>query len=166
VTKKITRAVARIKLGLQEKLYLGNLEAVRDWGYAGEYVEAMWKMLQQDKPEDFVIATGEAHSVREFVEEAFSEIGIKIDWKGSGIEEKGFDPATGRVLVEIDPGYFRPAEVEHLVGDPRKAKRLLGWEPKVRMRELVQMMVKADLERAEKDNYLKIAGYMTPECYE
>ncbi|WP_449245251.1 GDP-mannose 4,6-dehydratase [Desulfobacca acetoxidans] len=130
VTRKITRAVARIKLGLQQKLYLGNLDARRDWGYAPEYVEAMWLMLQQDNPEDFVIATGETHSVREFLEEGFSQ--VDLDW---------------RDFVEIDPRYFRPTEVEHLHGDPGKARRLLGWEPKVSFKELVRLMVDADLQR-------------------
>ena len=166
VTRKITRAVARIKLGLQEKLFLGNLEAVRDWGFAGEYVDAIWRMLQQDKPDDIVIATGEAHTVREFVEAAFGEIGIELAWKASGVSERGVDPETGRVLVEIDPRYFRPTEVEHLIGDPSKAKRVLGWESKMGMKELVKVMVKADLDRAEMDNYLKSGGYKTPEYHE
>jgi len=166
VTRKITRAVARIKLGLQEKIYLGNLDAVRDWGFAGDYVEAIWLMLQQDEPDDFVIATGEAHTVREFVEAAFAEIGIDIAWTGNGPSEKGTDPTTGLVVVEVDPRYFRPTEVERLTGDAGKARSVLGWQPKVRMEELVRMMVEADLERAEKDNYLKGRGYRTPEYHE
>ncbi len=145
VTRKITMAVARIKNGLQKKLYLGNLDAKRDWGFAGDYVEAMWLMLQQDEPDDFVIATGEMHSVREFVELAFGEVGIKIEWRGEGVKEVGVDAATGNALVEIDPRYYRPTEVELLLGDPTKAKEELGWEAKVGLRELVKMMVEGDL---------------------
>ena len=138
-------AVARIKNGLQEKLYLGNLDAKRDWGFAGDYVEAMWLMLQQDEPDDFVIATGKMHSVREFVELAFGEVGIKIEWRGEGVDEVGVDAATGDVIVEIDPRYYRPTEVELLLGDPAKAKEKLGWEAKVGLRELVKMMVDGDM---------------------
>ena len=145
VTRKITMAVARIKKGLQDKLYLGNLDAKRDWGFAGDYVEAMWLMLQQDEPEDFVIATGEMHSVREFVELAFVEVGIEIQWRGEGVDEVGVDAATRDVLVEIDPRYYRPTEVELLLGDPTKAKEKLGWEAKVGLRELVKMMVEGDV---------------------
>ena len=145
VTRKITMAVARIKKGLQEKLYLGNLDAKRDWGFAGDYVEAMWLMLQQDEPDDFVIATGEMHSVREFVELAFWEVGIEIQWRGEGVDEVGVDAATRDVLIEIDPRYYRPTEVELLIGDPRKAKEKLGWEAKVGLRELVKMMVEGDM---------------------
>ena len=145
VTRKITMAVARIKKGLQEKLYLGNLDAKRDWGFAGDYVEAMWLMLQQDEPDDFVIATGEMHSVREFVELAFVEVGIEIQWRGEGVDEVGVDAATRDVLVEIDPRYYRPTEVELLLGDPTKAKKKLGWEAKVGLRELVKMMVEGDM---------------------
>ena len=144
VTRKITMAVARIKKGLQEKLFLGNLDAKRDWGFAGDYVEAMWLMLQQDEPEDFVIATGEMHSVREFVELAFGEIGIEIQWRGEGVDEVGVEAVAGDVLVEIDPRYYRPTEVELLLGDPTKAKEKLGWEAKVGLRELVKMMVEGD----------------------
>jgi len=146
VSRKITRAVARIHHGLQDKLYLGNLDAKRDWGYAPEYVEAMWLMLQQEKPDDYVIATGEAHSVREMAEEAFKNIDIGIEWKGKGKEEKGIDKKTGKVLIEIDPKYFRPTEVDFLVGDASKAKKDLGWEPKVKFKELVKIMVKSDIE--------------------
>ena len=138
-------AVARIKKGLQEKLYLGNLDAKRDWGFAGDYVEAMWLMLQQDEPDDLVIATGEMHSVREFVELAFGEVGIEIQWRGEGVDEVGVDAATRDVLVEIDPRYYRPTEVELLLGDPTKAKDKLGWEAKVGLRELVKMMVEGDM---------------------
>ncbi|AGB18539.1 GDP-mannose 4,6-dehydratase [Thermoanaerobacterium thermosaccharolyticum] len=145
VTRKITMAVANIVKGKQEKLYLGNLNAKRDWGYAGDYVEAMWLMLQQDKPDDYVIATGETHSVREFCEKAFEYVGIDIEWVGSGIEEKGLDSKTGRVLVEIDPRYFRPTEVDLLIGDASKAKEKLHWQPKVTFDELVKMMVESDL---------------------
>ena len=145
VTRKITMAVARIKKRLQEKLYLGNLDAKRDWGFAGDYVEAMWLMLQQDEPDDLVIATGETHSVREFVELAFGEVGIEIEWQGEGVDEVGLDAATGDVLVKIDPRYYRPTEVELLLGNPTKAKEKLGWEAKVGLRELVKMMVEGDM---------------------
>jgi GDPmannose 4,6-dehydratase len=150
VTRKITRAVANIKAGKQDKLFLGNLDAKRDWGYAPEYADAMWRMLQQDKPDDFVIATNETHSVREFAEIAFAELGININWKGKGIDEKGIDKQTGKTIVEVDKEYFRPTEVEILIGDYSKAKRLLGWQPKVTFKELVKMMVKADWEKLGK----------------
>ena len=147
VTRKITLAAARIAAGEQDKLYLGNLDALRDWGYARDYVECMWLMLQHDTPEDFVIATGEQHSVREFTERAFSEVGINLRWECEGINERGIDTATGRVLVEVDPKYFRPAEVETLLGDPAKAKKLLGWNPsKTSFEELVRIMVRHDVE--------------------
>ena len=146
VTRKITLAAARIAAGEQDKLYLGNLDALRDWGYARDYVECMWLMLQHDTPEDFVIATGEQHSVREFTECAFREVGINLRWEGEGINERGIDTATGRVLVEVDPKYFRPAEVETLLGDPAKAKKLLGWNPsKTSFEELVRIMVRHDV---------------------
>lgn len=146
VTRKITLAAARIAAGEQDKLYLGNLSALRDWGYARDYVECMWLMLQHDTPEDFVIATGEQHSVREFTERAFHEVGIDLRWEGEGVEERGIDIATGRVLVEVDPKYFRPAEVETLLGDPTKAKALLGWNPsKTSFEELVRIMVRHDV---------------------
>ncbi|MBU4491614.1 MAG: GDP-mannose 4,6-dehydratase [Euryarchaeota archaeon] len=147
VTRKITMAVAKIEKGSQEKLYLGNLDAKRDWGFAGDYVEAMWLMLQQDEPDDFVIATGKTHSVREFVELAFREIGIDIEWQGTGVNEKGVNAANGDVLIEIDARYFRPTEVDILMGDPKKAKEKLGWEAKVGFEELVKMMVDGDLKR-------------------
>ena len=140
-------AATKIKNGLQDKLYLGNLDAKRDWGFAGDYVEAMWLMLQQDDPDDFVIATGETHSVREFVELVFGEVGIEIEWRGEGVNEVGVDVATGAVLIEIDPRYYRPTEVELLLGDPTKAKEKLGWEAKVGFEELVKMMVEGDLKR-------------------
>lgn len=147
VTRKITLAAARIVQGEQKKLYLGNLDACRDWGYARDYVECMWLILQHETPEDFVIATGEMHSVREFCTLAFKEAGIELEWQGAGVEEKGIDKATGQVLVEVDPKYFRPCEVEQLLGDPTKAKTLLGWNPrKTSFEELVRIMVQSDLE--------------------
>jgi GDPmannose 4,6-dehydratase len=146
VTRKITRAVAAIELGLEDKLYLGNINALRDWGHARDYVEGMWRILQQDKPDDYVLATGEQHSVREFVELSFAEIGRKILWRGSGIDEQGVDDNTGDVLVEIDPRYFRPTEVETLLGDPSKAREKLGWQHTTPFVELVSDMVKSDLE--------------------
>lgn len=147
VTRKITTAVARIIKGKQKKLYLGNLNAQRDWGYAKDYVEAMWLMLQQDEPHDLVIATGETHSVREFVETAFRYVDIDIKWEGDGVEEKGRDAASGKILVKIDPFYFRPTEVEFLLGDPSKAKEILNWSSKTNFDKLVDMMMAADLER-------------------
>jgi GDPmannose 4,6-dehydratase len=144
VTKKITRAAARIKLGLQDRLYLGNLDAKRDWGFAGDYVEAMWRMLQADRADDYVIATGETHSVREFCEISFDHVGLPLRWRGEGVSEQGLGP-DGRVLIEVDKRYFRPAEVDLLLGDASKAKRELGWTPRVGFAELVTMMVDADL---------------------
>ncbi|MEA5126980.1 MAG: GDP-mannose 4,6-dehydratase [Proteiniphilum sp.] len=151
VTRKITIAVARIAQGEQDKLYLGNLNALRDWGYAKDYVECMWLMLQHEKPEDFVIATGEMHTVREFCTYAFAEAGINLHWDGEGINEKGIDITTGRILVEVDPKYFRPAEVEQLLGDPTKARTLLGWNPrKTSFEELVRLMVRHDMKFVKK----------------
>ena len=151
VTRKITLAAARIKQGYQDKLYLGNLNALRDWGYAKDYIECMWLILQQEKPEDFVIATGEYHTVREFTALAFKEIGINLRWEGEGVNEKGIDIATGKELVAVDPKYFRPAEVEQLLGDPTKAKTLLGWNPhKTSFEELVHIMVKHDMKFVKK----------------
>lgn len=146
VTKKITRALAQIKLGKQEILYLGNLDAKRDWGYAKDYVEAMWRMLQQEKPGDYVIATGETHSVREFVEHAARMVGYEIRWEGEGVNEKGVDTKTGKVIVQIDPTYFRPAEVDLLLGDATKAKQELRWEPNVKFEELVRIMMEGEFE--------------------
>ena len=166
VTRKITRAVARISLGLQDKLYLGNLSAKRDWGYAGDYVKAMWLMLQQKQPEDFVIATGETHEVREFVELAFRSAGITINWRGSGVEEEGIDASTGKVLLAVDPRYFRPTEVDLLLGDPTKAKEKLGWEPTVTFRELVNRMVVADIKNAERDVLCQDHGYRVTNRFE
>ena len=166
VTRKVTRAAARIKLGLQDKLYMGNIDAKRDWGYAGDYVELMWLMLQQDKPDDYVMATGVTTTVRGFITMAFKEVGITLRWEGKGIDEKGIDTETGKVLVEIDPRYFRPAEVELLIGDPTKAYKALGWKPKVQLPELVKMMVENDLNLAKKEQYLKEGGFQTENYYE
>lgn len=166
VTRKITRAVARIKLGLQDKLYLGNLNVKRDWGFSGDYVEAMWMILKHDNPDDFVIATGENHTVREFVEGAFQEVGINIEWKGNGVNEKGLDSTTGKELIKIDARYFRLAEVDILLGDPSKAKKLLGWEPKVSFKDLIIMMVKSDLQKTEQELYLRNGGYSIKNYHE
>jgi GDPmannose 4,6-dehydratase len=160
VTRKITRALARIKLGLQEHLYLGNLDALRDWGHAKDYVEMQWLMLQQDKPEDFVIATGVQYSVRDFVTIAAKELGMDISWKGEGLSEQGSD-VSGKCIVSVDPRYFRPTEVENLLGDPSKAKAKLGWEPKITFMELVQEMVREDLKTAQRDELVKSHGYYT-----
>lgn len=146
VTRKVTLSIANILNGKLDKLYLGNLDAKRDWGYAQDYVEAMWMMLQQDNPEDYVIATGKQYSIRYLVEEAFRLCGINIQWQGEGVNEIGIDKATGRILVEVDPKYFRPAEVENLLGDASRAKEVLGWSPKTSFKELVRMMVEADLK--------------------
>ena len=151
VTRKITLAAARIAQGFQDKLYLGNLDARRDWGYAKDYVECMWLILQHDTPEDFVIATGEMHTVREFATLAFKEVGIELRWEGEGVEEKGIDVQTGKTLVEIDPKYFRPAEVEQLLGNPTKAKTLLGWNPRqTSFEELVKIMAAHDMKFVKK----------------
>ncbi|MBY5522848.1 GDP-mannose 4,6-dehydratase [Rhizobium leguminosarum] len=146
VTRKITRAAAAIHLGLQERLYLGNLDAKRDWGHAREYVRGMWLMLQQDEPEDYVLATGETHSVRSFVDKAFAQVGMPIDWRGNGLEEKGYDKTSGRCVVEIDPAYFRPTEVDLLIGDPTKAHTKLGWKHETSLDQLVAEMVREDLK--------------------
>ena len=165
VTRKITRALARIKLGLQDCLYLGNLDAKRDWGHARDYVEMQWLMLQQEKPEDFVIATGMQYSVREFVDAAAKELGIAITWEGQGVEERGMD-AQGKVIVAVDPRYFRPTEVETLLGDPSKAKEKLGWVPKVSFVELVSEMVREDLKAAERDELVKRHGFSAFDYHE
>ena len=151
VSRKITLSLAQILKGNQEKLSLGNMDAKRDWGYAKDYVEGMWRMLQQDKPDDYVLATGEQKTVREFVEIAFKHCGINLQWQGSGVEEQGIDPKTGKVLVDVNPKYFRPAEVETLLGDCSRAKKELGWTPKTSFRELVEMMIENDLQRVGLD---------------
>ena len=165
VTRKITRALARIKLGLQECLYLGNLDAKRDWGHAKDYVEMQWLMLQQDQPEDFVIATGVQYSVREFVDAAAQEIGLAITWQGEGVEEKGYD-ARGQCIVAVDPRYFRPTEVESLLGDATKARLKLGWTPKISFHELVSEMMREDLKAAERDELVKKHGYTAYDRHE
>ena len=160
VTRKITRGLARIKLGLQQCLYLGNLEARRDWGHARDFVEAQWLMLQQAKPEDYVIATGEQHSVREFVEATAAELGMKVSWKGKGSDERGVD-GKGRTIVATDPRYYRPSEVDTLLGDASKARKQLGWQPRVRFKELVHEMAREDLKEAERESLVKKHGYKT-----
>jgi GDPmannose 4,6-dehydratase len=164
VTRKITRALARIKLGLQECLYLGNMDSLRDWGHAKDYVEMQWMMLQQEVPEDFVIATGVQYSVRDFVNAAAKELDMQIDWHGVGIEEKGF--LDGRCIVQVDPGYFRPTEVETLLGDPTKAKEKLGWTPKITFDELVAEMVREDYKSAQRDELVKKHGYQAMDYHE
>ena len=165
VTRKITRALARIKLGLQNCLYLGNLNALRDWGHARDYVEMQWLMLQQDKPEDFVIASGVQYSVRQFVDAAAAELGMSIRWQGEGVEEKGFD-AAGRCVVAVDPRYFRPTEVETLLGDASKARQKLGWTPRTTFAELVAEMVREDLRSAERDELVKRHGFKAVDYHE
>jgi GDPmannose 4,6-dehydratase len=166
VTRKITRALARIALGLQERLYLGNLDARRDWGHARDYVEMQWLMLQQEEPDDYVIATGVQATVRQFVETAAGHLGLRLIWKGRGIEEKGYDLTTDRCVVEVDPRYFRPAEVDSLLGDPAKAREKLGWVPKTSYEQLVGEMVRADLEAAERDALCRREGYKTPDFHD
>jgi GDPmannose 4,6-dehydratase len=165
VTRKITRALARIKLGLQDRLYLGNLDARRDWGHAKDYVEMQWLMLQQAEPEDFVIATGVQYSVRQFVDIAAAELGIQVRWDGQGVDEKGFD-GNGNWIVAVDPRYFRPTEVDTLLGDASKAATKLGWRPRITFNELVQEMVREDLKTAERDELVKRHGYYTNEYHE
>ncbi len=165
VTRKITRALARIKLGLQECVYLGNLNAKRDWGHAKDYVEMQWLMLQQDKPEDFVIATGVQYSVRDFINAAAKELGMQIRWEGDGVDENGYD-AHGKCVVAVDPRYFRPTEVETLLGDPAKAKEKLGWTPKITFEELVAEMVREDLKSAERDELVKRHGFKPMDYHE
>jgi GDPmannose 4,6-dehydratase len=176
VTRKITRALARIKLGLQDCVYLGNLDAKRDWGHARDYVEAQWLMLQQDKPEDFVIASGVQYSVRDFVDAAAAELGIKLNWRGKGVKEiavadkgrrgKGTSPARGQTVVRVDPRYFRPTEVDSLLGDARKARRKLGWKPRTSFKSLVAEMVREDLKAAERDELVKRHGYSAYDYHE
>ena len=165
VTRKITRALARIKLGLQDCLYLGNMNALRDWGHAKDYVEVQWLMLQQERPEDFVIATGSQYSVRDFVNAAATELGIKITWKGKGRDEKGYD-SFGKIIVAVDSRYYRPTEVETLLGDASKAKKKLGWQPKINFKSLVSEMVQEDLSAAQRDELTKKHGYRTPDYKE
>lgn len=166
VTRKITRGVAKIKLGLQQKIYLGNIDAKRDWGHAKDYVEGMWLMLQQDNADDYVLATGVTTTVRDFVTMSFKEVDIEIQWTGEGVNEKGFDKETGNVLVEIDPRYFRPTEVDLLIGDPSKAQKELGWKHKHNLASLCKDMVKADLALFERNKYLKEGGHDILDQYE
>lgn len=166
VTRKITRALARIKLNLQDCLYLGNMDSLRDWGHAKDYVEMQWLMLQQEQPEDFVIATGVQYSVRDFVNAAAKELGIQMRWEGAGVDEKGYDIVTGKCIVQVDARYFRPTEVETLLGDPTKAKEKLGWIPKTTFQELVSEMVREDLKSAERDELVKKHGFATYDYHE
>ena len=159
VTRKITRAVARIKLGLQDKLYLGNLDSKRDWGHAKDYVRMQWLMLQQDEAEDFCISTGVQYSVRDFVNAAFKEVGMSLRWEGSGIDEKGIEDGSDKALVEVDPRYFRPTEVETLLGDSSKAREKLGWVPEITLGDMVSEMVREDLKIAERDELCKREGF-------
>ena len=159
VTRKITRAAVRIKLGLEDKLYLGNLSSKRDWGHAKDYVEGMWRILQQDKPQDYVLATGVTTTIRDFCKMAFKEVGIDLGFIGTGVDEKGVDKATGRVIIEVDPRYFRPTEVDLLLGDSSKARKELGWEPKYDLPALVKEMVEEDMKEAQKEKFLKNEGY-------
>ena len=166
VTRKITRAAARINLGLQDKLYLGNLDSKRDWGHARDFVIAQWLVLQQPEPDDYVIATGEQYSVREFCELAFTEVGIRLRWEGSGVNEKGIDSENNRCLIEVDPRYFRPTEVETLLGDSTKAREKLGWKPEISFKSLVMEMVREDMEEAQKDQVCQDRGFKTLNHYE
>lgn len=161
VTRKITRAAARISMGTQERVYLGNLDAKRDWGHASDFVEGMWRMLQQDEPEDFVLATGVTTTIREFTERAFAEVGITLGWSGSGVDETGRDVKSGNILVSIDPAYFRPTEVDLLIGDASKAREKLGWQPTCDLQQMIEEMIKADLEEARKDQLLQSGGIQT-----
>lgn len=166
VTRKITRAAAKISLGLQDKLFLGNVDAQRDWGHAKDYVEGMWLMMQQDEADDFVLATGVTHSVRHFCNLAFGHVGIQLEWKGIGVDEKGIDSKTGKVLIEIDPKYFRPTEVDLLIGNPDKAKQKLGWTHKHSLEQLVTDMMKADVELFTRDRYLMEGGHKVMNYHE
>ena len=166
VTRKVTRAAARIRHGLQKALYVGNLDAKRDWGYAKDYVELMWLMLQQPQPDDFVIATGVTSTVREFVTLSFARAGFTLQWEGKGVQEKGVDAHTGDVLVQVDPRYFRPAEVDILIGDAAKARSVLGWKPKMDLRGLVDLMVDEDLKLAERELHLKGGGFPVKSYHE
>jgi len=166
VTRKITRAMARIKLGLQECLYIGNLDAKRDWGHAADYVEMQWLMLQQEEPDDFVIATGKQHSVKEVIETSGRQLGISIRWEGKGVEEKGINEENNKIIVAVDPGYFRPTEVDNLLGDASKAREKLGWEPRISFQQLISEMVTEDMKEAEKDNLCRQEGYKTYDHFE
>ena len=166
VTRKITRALARISLGMQETLYLGNLNAKRDWGHAKDYVEMQWLMLQQDEPDDFVIATGLQYSVKDFVDIAYDYLGKKIRWEGKALQEKGYDSKTGKLIVSVDPRYFRPSEVETLLGDPSKAREKLGWEPKIKLKEMVHEMMDNDINIAKRDSLVKKHGFKAPDFNE
>ena len=161
VTRKITRAAARISLGVQERLYLGNLDSKRDWGHANDYVEGMWRIMQHDKPDDFVLATGISTSIRDFTTQAFSEVGITLEWSGSGVDEIGKNAKTGKLLVSVDPAYFRPTEVDILIGDASKAKEKLGWSPTCDLNQLISEMISSDLEEARKDRHLQSGGFQT-----
>ena len=161
VTRKITRAAARISMGTQERVYLGNLDAKRDWGHASDFVEGMWRMLQQDEAEDFVLATGVTTTIREFSERAFAEVGITLEWSGSGVDETGRDVKSGNIIVSIDPAYFRPTEVDLLIGDASKAREKLGWQPTCDLQQMIEEMIKADLEEARKDQLLQSGGFQT-----
>jgi len=159
VTRKITRAVAKVRYGLKEKLLIGNIDPKRDWGYAPEYVEVMWRILQQEEPDDYVLATGETHTVKEFADLAFKEVDMELEWVGNGIGEKGIEKRTGKTLVRVDPRYFRPTEVDTLLGDASKAKEKLGWEPEISFEEMVDEMVLEDLKLAQRDYMIKKAGF-------
>ena len=161
VTRKITRAVARISMGTQERVYLGNLDAQRDWGHASDFVEGMWRILQQEEPEDFVLATGVTTTIREFTERAFAEVGITLEWSGNGVDETGRDAKSGNILVSIDPNYFRPTEVDLLIGDASKAREKLGWQPTCNLQQMIEEMIKADLEETRKDQLLQSGGFQT-----
>jgi len=161
VTRKITRAAVRISMGTQEQVYLGNLDAKRDWGHAGDFVDGMWRMLQQEKPEDFVLATGVTTTIREFAERAFAEVGIILGWSGRGVDEVGRDTKTGNTVVSVDPTYFRPTEVDLLIGDASKARKKLGWKPTLDLQQMIEEMIAADLEEARKDQYLQSGGFKT-----
>ena len=161
VTRKITRAAARISMGKQERVYLGNLDAKRDWGHASDFVEGMWRMLQQEEPEDFVLATGVTTTIREFTERAFAEVGITLEWSGNGVDETGRDAKSGNILVSIDPAYFRPTEVDLLIGDASKAREKLGWQPTCNLQQMIEEMIKADLEETRKDQLLQSGGFQT-----